>query len=109
MREMVEENLEEKQRKTVEAVERNETLLELGIMGLPGMALVERTKQAKEMMRKALTDIMMARGVFTIVRIGDGEEKEKHLENLYFAEEFFTKKYEAVFGKFEAITDEKKD
>ena len=94
--------------KVVGAVERNKDLLELGFYGVPGFELAERTAKAKEMMRNALSCLLQARFSFQILQVGNGDEKDAHIEALTKAENFFIEKYKIVFGEFESVVMEPK-
>ncbi|OGC89275.1 MAG: hypothetical protein A2W25_04405 [candidate division Zixibacteria bacterium RBG_16_53_22] len=100
---MKKEVTDEDRANTVKAVEKCETLLELGVMGLPGMDLVSDVKKAKELMRNAMSCLFQARFSLQILQVARGDDKDKHIMALMLAEEFFTEKYKTVFGEFEAV------
>lgn len=96
---------EEHRQKVAEALKDPATrgLVELGVLGHPGVRLLEDHDKAKRMAREALTGLMKARMTFYIVKIG-GPDKERHLENMLEAEEYFTAAYKKLFGEdFEPV------
>jgi hypothetical protein len=98
---MEKEVTDEERGKVVQAVERNEALLELGFFGVPGFEMAEKTKKAKEMMKNAMSCLIQATISFQVLQVGNGEEKEEHIMALSRAQEFFGEKYKTVFGELE--------